>query len=108
MIEILSFAGSAVLGAVFKFLKHKEEQKQRNHNREMALIDKTNLSRSQAEKRGLGGSRWEQLWRVPVRPIVTYILYRVYIPTVYCHDNTGKYGNLPTTKWVLGMAVEFG
>jgi hypothetical protein len=75
MLEIISFVGSAVLGGVFKFLKHKEQQKQRNHEREMALIDKTNISRSQAEKRGLGGNKWEQIWRVPVRPIITYIAF---------------------------------
>lgn len=75
MLEIISFAGSAVLGAFFKFLKHKEEQKARSHTREMALIDKTNLARTQAEKRGLGGNKWEQIWRVPVRPIITYMAF---------------------------------
>lgn len=75
MLEIASFIGSALLGGFLKLLKQKEEQKQRDHAREMALIDKTNLAKTQAEQRGLGGSKWEQLWRVPVRPIITYMAF---------------------------------
>ncbi len=79
MFEILSFIGSALLGGLFKFLKQKEQQKQRAHEREMALIDKTIKSQKLAEKRGIGGNNWEQLWRVPVRPIITYMAFSAFI-----------------------------
>ena len=79
MFEILSFVGSAFLGGLFKFLNKKEEQKQRNHEREMALIGKTIKTQNEAEKRGLAGNKWEQLWRVPVRPVVTYMAFICFI-----------------------------
>lgn len=107
MIEIASFIGSAALGAFFKFLKRKDEEKQRNHERELALIDKSIQSRNAADKRGRGGNRFEQLWRVPVRPIVTYLSFIAFMSLPFvaiwypvnmeiCHPQTGFWA------WLFG------
>lgn len=79
MFEVISFIGPAVLSALFKIVGKREEVNKRSHEREMALIGVQQKARDAAAARGSGQTRWEQVWRVPVRPVITYAAFGAFV-----------------------------